>query len=660
MHDKINVSDTSELDVNEQQEIALEGGAREIVLTESVFQVIFHATKDGMLLADAQTKKFYLANAAMLDLLGYTQEEILQLSVFDIHPSEHMDKVLNAFHGLNNNLGINCGLPVKRKNGEIFYADISVKSLNIAGREFGIGVFRDVSHRSKFEEEALRERDFSNAVLNRLPGIFYMLDERGHFLRWNHNFEVVSGYSADELKVISPLDLFGGNDVTRIEEKIREVFKNGTATVEANLVSKNGTKTLYCFIGLLESIGGINCLVGTGIDISEQKQAQKMHLLGQLAGGVAHDFNNHLSAIMGFADMLMLYLDNAEHRHYAEMILCSALRSSELTRQLLAFACKGKYQSEPVNVHCIIKEISELLNHSIDKRICIKQDLSARSSTVIGDANQIQNAFLNLAINGRDAMPDGGELAFSTSQVFVGETSCQDVTRNSTRNLTLGVESGWYLKVSIKDAGVGISDDVIDHIFEPFFTTKEVGKGSGMGLAAVYGTVKNHKGAITVDSKLGSGTNFDIYLPLVSDTCVESEHIDHQVNQVLDKSTKVSAHILFIDDELLVRNSSAAMLEYIGCNVIACKEIDESLEYYRENWKDIDLVLLDLVMPKMNGAQVFEVIRSINPNAKVLIMSGYAIDGQAQLLLDAGAVGFLQKPFTRMQLTVKVVETLNS
>jgi signal transduction histidine kinase len=312
------------------------------------------------------------------------------------------------------------------------------------------------------------------------------------------------------MKQASPLDFFEGEDKKHIQERIRETFEKGESDAEAGFISKDGTRRPYYFSGLLAHIGGKPCLIGMGLDISRRKQAEKMQALGQLAGGIAHDFNNHLSAIMGFAEILAEQVEEDSLRSYAEMIALAATRSADLTRQLLAFARKGKYMAEPVDVHSIIAEVVTFLGRSIDKRITIRQNLSADPSSILGDASQIQNALLNLAINSRDAMPGGGELTFSTSSESLDETRC--------KGLSLDIIPGRYIKISITDTGKGIDQKNLQHLFEPFFTTKDVGEGTGMGLAAVYGTVRNHKGGISVFSRPGQGSTFDIYLPVTDET----------------------------------------------------------------------------------------------------------------------------------------------
>ncbi len=630
-------------DLTEPEEIQ-----RALLESQLRFQSIFNSVNDGIAVADSETGNFIMANTSFMAMLGYTEDEILSLGVADIHPRSALEKVFDYFERLarDEEIFIAPDLPVQRKNGDVFYVDISSGVMTFNNRKCLIGIFRDISERKKYEEAILQERDFSDAALNSLPGIFYMFDQDGRFLRWNKNFETVSQYSSEEMEQTSPLDFFEGEDKKHIQERIRETFEKGESDAEAGFISKDGTRRPYYFSGLLAHIGGKPCLIGMGLDISRRKQAEKMQALGQLAGGIAHDFNNHLSAIMGFAEILVEQVEEDGLRSYAEMIALAATRSADLTRQLLAFARKGKYMAEPVDVHSIIAEVVTFLGRSIDKRITIKQVLSADPPSILGDASQIQNALLNLAINSRDAMPGGGELTFSTSSESLDETRC--------KGLNLDIIPGRYIKISITDTGKGIDQNNLPHLFEPFFTTKEVGEGTGMGLAAVYGTVRSHKGGITVSSRPGQGSTFDIYFPV-------NEETDNTITTpaLTSETTSNTGRILVVDDEKLILELAGSILKARGHEAILCADGYTAIDLYQKESEQIDLVILDMMMPNINGVETFAALRAINPSARILLSSGYSKDGQAQSLLDAGAVDFIQKPFTISQLTQKVSQALN-
>jgi PAS domain S-box-containing protein len=360
------------------------------------------------------------------------------------------------------------------------------------------------------------------------------------------------------------------------------------------------------------------------------RQSEKMDAIGHLAGGIAHDFNNQLTGILGYAELLRYSVTDRESVSFAEHIVRASRRSADLTRQLLAFARKGNYQIAPVNIHALIAEVVALLERSIDKRITIRTELAASVPVVMGDSTQLQNALLNLAINARDAMPEGGEIVIASRSIEANA---------STRKHSPTLSCGPWLRISVTDTGIGMSEDTIKRIFEPFFTTKEPGKGTGMGLAAVYGAVQIHRGAIAVDSKLGRGTTFDIDLPRAATEAPEKGP-DAQPPERM-----VKTRVLIVDDERDVRDLLADMLDRAGCDVRTCQDGIEAITLFTKAWREIDVVILDMVLPRMGGRDMFAALRRIDPKANVLLVSGYSLDGETQSLLDAGARGFLEKPF---------------
>lgn len=386
-------------------------------------------------------------------------------------------------------------------------------------------------------------------------------------------------------------------------------------------------------------------------DITKQKkleeqlrQAEKMRALGQLAGGVAHDFNNQLAGIMSYAELLKLDIVEDEQIEYINSIITSSQRAADLTKKLLAFSRKAHYLYIPLDITKIIDEVCELLKHSIDKRIKIKRIANGKSFVTKGDPSQLQNAILNLGVNARDAMPGGGELTFSTNLV----TLDQDYCANHTFNIT----PGEYIQINVTDTGTGISPEILKKIFEPFFTTKDVNKGTGLGLSAVYGTAKMHKGAIEVYSEMGKGTTFKFYLPHI----IEEEKTTTEIKGV---ERIENARLLIIDDDQLLRTAAQRILEQSGCEVTDFANGLEALEYYKKEWQNIDLTIIDVTMPEINGHELFRKMKEVNPQLKALLSSGYDLDIQSQEILQEGILGFIQKPYLRNDLIMKVKQTLS-
>ncbi|MFZ1375050.1 MAG: response regulator [Geothrix sp.] len=371
------------------------------------------------------------------------------------------------------------------------------------------------------------------------------------------------------------------------------------------------------------------------------RQSEKMQAVGQLAGGVAHDFNNQLTPILGYSEMLLNRLDDPVLQKYASHIRTAATRAADLTNQLLAFSRKGNYISVTVDIHKVIAEVIALLEHSLDKRIEIRQQLEANPHTVLGDPTQIQNALLNLAVNARDAMPGGGKLTFTTSVV---EQQADPADPESL--------AGRYLEVCVVDTGTGMTAETQRHLFEPFFTTKPVGEGTGLGLAAVHGAVKNHHGRVRVESQLGVGSTFAVRLPLLENAEAGPE------GEPAPATVQGQARILLVDDEDLVRQIASDLLRSFGYKVTTCENGEEAVGYYRQSWEHIDLVILDMVMPRMGGRETFTAMRNINPKIKAILVSGHSLGGEAQQVLDEGGLAWVQKPFNRTQLSRQVAEAL--
>lgn len=390
---------------------------------------------------------------------------------------------------------------------------------------------------------------------------------------------------------------------------------------------------------------------GVGRDISEQKlleeeliQSEKLKAIGQLAGGIAHDFNNQLGGILGYAEMLLQRLTDEKLIHYAQSIQNGAERAADLTCQLLAFGRKGNYLSITVNIHDILEEVITILNHTIDKRIKIIKNFKAHPPLTLGDPAQIQSIFLNLALNARDAMPEGGELSFETEIKSLDNYFC--------KSHPYEIIPGEYICIQVTDTGTGMSEEIMAHLFEPFFTTKDLGKGTGMGLASVYGAIRNHKGAITVYSELNIGSVFKIYLQVCEKTQMKNV-------PVKAPASKGTASILIIDDEEISRNIARDMLGELGYSVTLCENGKKAIDYYKTEWKKIDVIVLDMIMPDMSGSQTYDVLKSINPDLKVVVASGYSLSKEVREILDSGISRYVGKPFRQNELAAAIEEIVS-
>jgi len=369
-----------------------------------------------------------------------------------------------------------------------------------------------------------------------------------------------------------------------------------------------------------------------------QRQSQKLEAIGQLAGGVAHDFNNLLAGILGWADLLLAgAAPGSETEEAAKTISQAAHRAAELTRQLLALARLGHQRRVPVDAHVVVREVAQLLVRTLDKSIHLKQDLSASEHHVLADPSQLQQVILNLAVNARDAMPGGGTLSLKTVAEEVSESRSAD-----------DLIAGRYLVLSVTDTGMGIPVEYRDRIFEPFFTTKPEGRGSGLGLATVYGIVKGHGGVVRVQSEVGAGARFSVYLPLVPE-----ERVTDPRAPVRPRGT---GWVLIVDDEEIVRRTTARMASSLGYQAAQASDCKEALDWLSGQTSLPVAMILDIVMPDMDGVACFRLVRSRYPRLPVLITSGFSRNDRAQVLLNEGAALFLQKPYTLTELAQALAE----
>ena len=379
-------------------------------------------------------------------------------------------------------------------------------------------------------------------------------------------------------------------------------------------------------------------------------EEEKLKTVGLLSGGIAHDFNNQLAIIMGYASVLRSQknLDEEKKLQCLDQILSSANNSSSLIKQLLAFSQKGKYQNIPMNIHEIINEVISILTHTIDKRISIKSNVAATRYTAKGDPAQIQNVIMNLAINAKNAMPNGGMITFKTTN--------ETLTREQCENSEFKLKPGEYIKISIIDTGKGIAPKDKERIFEPFFTTKNSGNGFGLGLAAALGTIRNHQGSITVESALGMGTDFCILLPV------------SKKNASGDKPPKIGAaniseskvKLLLIDDEKAFCRMITDFMGALGYTMVTYSNPLKAAEYYQDSWEEIDLVIMDMIMPKISGYDMIKRFEKINPGVRIVISSAYSDEGDIQELLKDNnrIVGFHKKPFDLIKFANSIASIL--
>ncbi len=518
----------------------------------------------------------------------------------------------------------------------------------------------------KIEQQNLVLRETENEdlrnTLNSIGDGVITTNSSGKITKMNPEAERLTGWSFLEAGRRQLMDILKINNPdlqAEIENPVDTIFKNGHVVGRAKrivLAARDGIERQINYSGapIRDSENNIVGVVLVLRDVTEQYkmeerllQAQKMDSVGQLAGGIAHDFNNILAGITGAAEVIALIdSENEQIQKYVTLILDTTQEATDLTQKLLAFSQKSKKKSIKVNTHTCIMDAVKILERTIDRRIAVNMELKADHTTIIGDPTQIRKIILNLGINARDAMPEGGELTIATTTIKLDKKYCLD----SPFELT----PGQFIEISVRDTGTGMDDKTLAHLYEPFFTTKEAVEGTGLGLAAVYGMIKEHQGSILVFSELNQGTVFKVYLPVKEQSTETSMEITKFAKQ------DGSGCILVIDDERVIRDTLEGFLRKLNYEVILAKDGDEGIEIYKRNKDKIALIILDIIMPKMNGYDAFKAIRTINPDAKILLSSGFNRTAGMDKLQEEGAIGFLQKPYRQKELYELLVKFLKS
>lgn len=507
-----------------------------------------------------------------------------------------------------------------------------------------------VEARKKTDGELLELRNYLSNIIDSMPSILIGVDSECRVTQWNKTAEQHTGISPDAAYGKALPEVFPeiADQMESISQAIseRKIQRISRAPQPRDTGMHYEDMTFYPL-----AASGVEGAVIRIDDVTKEhklemelRHGHKMDAIGQLAGGVAHDFNNLLSGILGASELLEIKLGNDKSSLGLIDTIKNATESAAgLTRKLLTFSRKGPNASTSVNLNEVINEVIAILERSIDKRIVITTSLSAQETTVRGDPSQLQSGLLNICVNARDAMPEGGEIHISTVNTDIDEDDCRD-----RQNLA----PGRFIQISIADTGVGIPPEVQPSIFEPFFTTKESNKGTGLGLAAVYGMVKDHHGEIKLYSEVGKGTVFHISLP-----------VDSTIPISLQKGTFEPIHgqgtILVIEDDEKIRETVSLLLESMGYTVHLAENGRDGVNIYRDNWKTIDLIILDMIMPIMNGREAFEKILAINPEAKVILASGFARNVDVESMVDNGLAGFIMKPFNRVELSKQIYRALH-
>ncbi len=639
--------------------------AADLYRDEKRFQTVFDSAPLGIAIADA--KGYFLeANDAFFRLLGYSKDEIKKLTFMDItHPDDRSETIRlskRALDGENNSY--QSEKRYLKQSGDYLWGIVRATAIkdNNGDLQYWLALMEDITEH-KAAKEALKQtgKRYRN-ILDSIEEGYFEVDLKGNFTFFNDQVCEIIGYPREELMGVNNRQYTSPATAKKMYQTFNRMFKSGKSAkiTKYEIIRKDGSrKTLEVSAALMRNLEGAPIgFRGVLRDVTDHIQAekdrkrlesqvqhaQKMEAIGTLAGGIAHDFNNLLMGFQGnISLMLMDLVEDHPHCEFLHNMERYVKRGSELTRQILGFARGGKYQVKTTLLNDLINKSADMFRRT-KKEITIHKKFQDDLWSVDVDQGQIEQVLLNLFVNAWQAMPGGGSLFLETENVTLDES---DYDR------PYAISPGRYVRTSVSDTGIGMDKATQERIFEPFFTTKDVGRGTGLGLASTYGIIKNHNGIINVYSEKGHGTTFKIYLPASKKQVIEEK----SKPEVAQSGTEM---ILLVDDEEMVADIGKDMLEKLGYTILVAFSGAEAINIFNANRDEVKLVILDMIMPDMSGGETFNHLKAIKPDAKILLSSGYSLNGRASKIMKRGCNGFIQKPFNLKQISRKIREILDT
>ena len=633
----------------EKESIACKRAEEALRVSEEKYRDIFENVSDFLYFHDLEGN-LVETNLAWKSQYGYSGKDLAQLTIQDLIPQRYrhqFDEYLRRVREKGSDEGL---MRVLTKDGRERIVEYRNSLVFDEKGPIGVrGSGRDITERVH-TEKALRESEekYRNLVERARDGIAIV---QNNVLKYvNPHLAEMAGYTVDELTEAPFSDYIHPDELPSVLDthSRRMAGEEAPSTYEAAVRHKDGSRIdVEIDVGLI-TYQGSPAVFAIVRDLTERRHleaqlrlAQKMEALGTLAGGIAHNFNNLLTGIMGNASLVLLETD-PEHPSYENLKNIQKLVESgtKLTKQLLGYAREGWYEVRLISLNEVVKDTADTFA-TTRKDIGVHQELAGDLLGIRADQGQVEQVLLNLYVNAADAMPGGGDLFIKT----------MNVTERDMEGKPYRPRPGAYALLTVRDTGIGMDKGTRERVFDPFFTTKTMGRGTGLGLASVYGIVKAHGGYIDVVSERGRGSTFYLYFPA-------TERRAEEALKSTKHLTKGTATVLLVDDEEMVLEVGVKMLKKLGYTVLEAKGGREAIDIYKAHKNDVDLVILDMIMPAVGGGETYDEMKELNPNVKVLLSSGYSISGQATEILNRGCDGFIQKPFNMEELSGKVTEIL--
>lgn len=614
--------------------------------SEAKFRTLIESASEGILVSNTSGGLLEV-NAAACQLLGFSREELLGMGFADIVVHDEMQRILGEVALLGEGQVIRSEWICRRKGGVQFPAEISATVLPNGHLQC---IMRDITQR-KMAEEKIREQ--ASLLDKAQDAIIVCAPENFGIVYWNRSAERLYGWKVNEVLNHSQRELLN-RDMAQFMVVMKSLEEQGEWSGELVQHDKSGRRVIVesRWTLIRDALGRPKSILSINTDITERKnleqqflRAQRMESIGTLAGGIAHDLNNVLAPIVMSIELLKIQEKNQQKQGILGTIESSAKRGSDLVKQVLSFARGVEGRQLAVQVGHLIKEIEKITNETFLKTISVRSDVAPGLWLVQGDPTQIHQVLLNLCVNARDAMPGSGSLMLSAQNMMMDEQCAA---------MTAGARPGPYIHIQVEDNGSGMPPEVVERIFEPFFTTKEIGKGTGLGLSSALAIIKSHHGFLRVESEVGKGTRFHVYLPAHMTASVGEAQPAHA-----DLPRGSGELILVVDDEAAVQQITKQTLETFGYRVLLAADGAEAVTLYSSRRDEVALVLTDMMMPVMDGPATIQVLMRMNPQICIVAASGMNSEGMEEKVAGTGVKNFLPKPYTAETLLKTIYAILH-